>query len=68
MKKRVPPSYPVKVDYEGTIHQGIYTVSGGVIAVSYGVITNTTLTLGNPPQVLAQDLLLEIVKGGKWKP
>ena len=43
MKKRIPQSYPVEVNYEGATHRGSYTISAGVVEVSYGLMTNTAL-------------------------
>jgi hypothetical protein len=68
MKKRRPlPHYTVEVEHNGKRHQGEYTVSGGVVTVTYYRATNSALNRGLHPEIEARQLLIEILEGGHWK-
>jgi hypothetical protein len=68
MKKHRPlPSYTVEVLHNGTRHQGEYTVSNGIVSVTYGMVENSALSPHPHPEIEARRLLIEILEGGHWK-
>lgn len=66
-KHRSPPSYIVEVERNGTHHRGEYTVTSGVVLVSYGKATNQGLCGSQPAETIASQLLREILDANNWR-
>lgn len=65
--RRPPPSCTVEVEHNGTRHRGEYTVTGGIVSVTYGMATRSDLSRGHLAEIEARRLLLEILQGNKWQ-
>ena len=61
--KNQPHVYPVEVEKNGVLYSGTYTIQRGIITVSYEFIDNTAHVGSMPPEVLAKQLLREILDG-----
>jgi hypothetical protein len=58
-------SYPVQVEVDGTSYSGTYTVQGRIITVTLGTLERSRQLGGMAGEVLAMNLLREMVRETK---
>ena len=60
-----PPRHPITCEVDGETHKGTYWVAGVILTVSTGGGGKSTQVGTMEPEVLAKQLLLDLVKAGK---
>ena len=65
MDRKPPPRHPVTCEFDGQIHKATYWVAGKILTVATGRGGNSKQVGTMEPEVLARQLLLELVKAGK---
>jgi hypothetical protein len=65
METEPPPRHPITVELDGQTHKGTYWVAGKILTVATGRCGNSKQVGTMEPEVLAKQLLLELVKA--WK-
>jgi hypothetical protein len=60
-----PPRHPITCEVDGETHKGTYWVAGKILTVSTGGGGKNTQVGTMEPEVLAKQLLLDLVKAGK---
>jgi hypothetical protein len=65
MNEKSPQWLNLTVEHEGRRVQGLYTLDGEMLIVSYGIHSKTRQLGGMAAPTLAQVLLLEFAKAGK---
>lgn len=65
MDTKPPPRHPVTCEVDGQTHKATYWVAGKILTVAAGAGGNSKQVGTMEPEVLARQLLLELVKAGK---
>ncbi len=65
MDTKRPPRHPVTCDYDGETHKASYWVAGKILTVATRRGGNSKQVGTMEPEVLARQLLLELVEAGK---
>jgi hypothetical protein len=65
LNEKPPQWLNVTAEHEGRQVQGLYSLDGQMLTVSYGIHSKTTQLGGMMAPALARDLLLEFAKAGK---
>jgi hypothetical protein len=60
-----PPRHPVTCEFDSKVHKGTYWVAGKILTVATGGGGKSKQVGSMQPEVLARELLLELVKTGK---
>ncbi len=59
------PRHPVTCEFDSKTHKGTYWVAGKILTVATGGGGRSRQVGSMPPELLARQLLLELVKAGK---
>lgn len=65
MDRKPLPRHPVTCEFDGETHKATYWVAGKILTVATGRGGNSKQVGTMEPEVLAKQLLLELVKAGK---
>lgn len=65
MDRKPLPRYPVTCEFDGETHKATYWVAGKILTVATGKGGKSKQVGTMEPEVLARQLLLELVKAGK---
>ena len=65
MDTKPPPRHPITCEFDGETHKATYWVAGKILTVATGRGGNSKQVGTMEPEVLAKQLLLELVKAGR---
>ena len=60
--QRPPADDEVQVEHKGKTYRGRYSVTGGVVTVTWSLLSRSTQIGGSAPAVLARMLLKELIR------